>query len=149
MGSGVAFFGSFEGFGNQLAIGFLEKYFDATFGFFELLLTFAREADAFFKKLHGVVEGELRAFEFADYFFEASEGAFEIGFFCGNCFRLFGSELIQLGSSKSASIILSKTQLPCSVSLFFVIDTRVRRAKVFYGRVKNRNKTTFDRDREI
>jgi hypothetical protein len=105
MGLGVAFFGSFEEFGNQLAIGFLEKYFDATFGFFELLLTFAREADAFFKKLHGVVKGELRAFQFADYFFQASEGAFKVGFFCGNCFGLFGSELIQVGSSKSALFV--------------------------------------------
>jgi hypothetical protein len=105
MGSGVALFGSFEGFGNQLAIGFLEENFDAAFGFFELLLTFTGKADAFFKKLHGVVEGELRAFEFTDYFFEASEGAFKVGFFCGNWFRLFGSELIQVGSSKSALFI--------------------------------------------
>jgi hypothetical protein len=72
-----------ERLGGQLSIRFFEEDFDAAFGFFELLLAFARKGDAFFKEFHSVVEGELRAFEAADDFFEADEGLLEIGLLRG------------------------------------------------------------------
>src|SRR5713101_952648 len=64
--------------GGKLAISFLEKDFHATFCFFELLLAFAREGNALFEKLHGVVEGELRAFQAADDFFKAGQRALKV-----------------------------------------------------------------------
>src|SRR5713101_6684758 len=64
--------------GGKLAISFLEKDFHATFSFLELFLAFAREGNAFFEKLHGVVEGELRAFEAADDFLQASQRALKV-----------------------------------------------------------------------
>jgi hypothetical protein len=54
-----------------------------------LLLAFTGERHAFFEKLHGIVEGELGAFETADDFLEAGEGELKIrllgrlGFFGG------------------------------------------------------------------
>ena len=50
-----------EGFRSQFAVGFLEQDLDSAFGFFELLLAFARKSDAFLEKFHGVVERKLRA----------------------------------------------------------------------------------------
>jgi hypothetical protein len=94
-----ALFRIFEWFGNQVAIGFLEKNFDAALGFFKLRLAHAGEPDAFFEQLQGFVERKLRAFEFADDFFEAIEGALEVGFFYGNWFRFFCSGLVQVCSS--------------------------------------------------
>ena len=78
-----------ERLGGELAIGFFQQDFDATFGLFKLLLAFAGKGHAFFEKLHGIVERELRAFEAADDLFEASEGALKVrllgrfGFFGG------------------------------------------------------------------
>jgi hypothetical protein len=46
----------FEGLGDDSAIGFLEEDFDFALGFFKLLLAFGGEGDAFFEKLHSVVE---------------------------------------------------------------------------------------------
>jgi hypothetical protein len=66
-GFGLAF--RFEGFGDDSAVRLLEKDFDFSLSFFELFLAFGRKGDTFFKKLHGVVERELRAFKFADDFF--------------------------------------------------------------------------------
>src|SRR5690242_5224463 len=62
-----------EWFRSQLAIGLFQKDFDAAFGFFKLLLALAREGDAFFEELHGVIQRKLRAFEAANHFFEAGE----------------------------------------------------------------------------
>ena len=76
-GFGLAF--RFERFRDDFSVSFSEKDFDFAFGFFELLLTFGGKGDTFFEKFHGVVERELRAFEFADDFFEAREAAFEVG----------------------------------------------------------------------
>jgi hypothetical protein len=76
-----------EGFGGEFAVGLFEQDFHAAFGFFELFLAFAGEFNALFEKFHGVVEGKLRTFETADDFFEAGEGALEIGLFCW--FRFF------------------------------------------------------------
>src|SRR6266849_10133119 len=67
-----------ERLNGKFAIGFLEKDFHATFSFLELLLAFAREGNAFFEKLHGVVEGELRAFEASDDFLQASQRALKV-----------------------------------------------------------------------
>src|ERR1043166_7197243 len=68
-----------EGFGDDFAVGLAEENFDLAFGFFELLLALAGECDAFFKEFHGIVERKLRAFEFANNFFETREAAFEVG----------------------------------------------------------------------
>src|SRR5277367_2209122 len=65
----------------EFAVGFFEEDFDAAFGFFELLLAFAREGHAFLEKFHGVVERKLRALESADHFFEACKRALEVRFF--------------------------------------------------------------------
>jgi len=84
---GLAF--RIERLGGELAVGFFQKNFDAAFGFFELLLAFTGERHAFFEELHGIVERELGAFETADDFLEAGEGALKIrllgrlGFFGG------------------------------------------------------------------
>jgi hypothetical protein len=83
-----------EGFGDDSAVGFLEKDFDFAFRFFELLLAFGGKGDSFFKKLHGVVERELRAFECTNDFFETREAPFEIGllgvgFFGSGCVHVF------------------------------------------------------------
>src|SRR5262249_209834 len=53
---------------NELAVSLLEKNLHAALGLFQLLLAFAREGDAFFKKLHRFIEGELGAFQAADDF---------------------------------------------------------------------------------
>src|SRR5258708_8066855 len=50
-------------FRRQLAIGFLEKDFHASFGLFELFVALARECDAFFKEFHAVVQRYLRPFQ--------------------------------------------------------------------------------------
>jgi len=92
-GFGLAF--GFEGFSDDSAIGFFEKDFDFAFGFLELFLAFGGQADALFEKFHGVVERELRAFEFADDFLETGEAALEIGllgeigFFGGRSVHVF------------------------------------------------------------
>src|SRR5712692_10031041 len=65
--------------GGKFAIGFFEKDFHAAFCFFELLLAFAREGNAFFEKFHRVVEGELRAFQPADDFLKTSQRALKVG----------------------------------------------------------------------
>jgi hypothetical protein len=79
----------FEWFCGELAVGFFQKDFDAAFGFFELLLAFAGEGDAFFEELHRVVEGKLGAFEAADDLFETSERALKVGLL--GWLGLFGS----------------------------------------------------------
>jgi hypothetical protein len=76
---GLAF--GIERFGGEFAVGFFQEDFDAPFGFFELLLAFAREGDAFFEEFHGVVKGKLWAFETTDDLLEASKGALKIGLF--------------------------------------------------------------------
>ena len=62
-----------ERFGGEFAVGFFQKDFYAAFGFLELLLAFPGELDAFFEKLHGVVERELRAFEAPHDFLETNQ----------------------------------------------------------------------------
>ena len=78
-GFGLAF--GFEGFGNDSTVGFPEENFDFAFGFFELLLAFGGKSDAFLEQFHRIVEGKLRAFEFADHLFEAREAALKIRLF--------------------------------------------------------------------
>src|SRR5205814_10718314 len=51
-----------ERLGRKLAIGFLQKDFHASLRLFELLLALARKRDAFFEKLHSVLQRKLRAF---------------------------------------------------------------------------------------
>jgi len=115
----------FKGFGDDSAVGFLEKDFDFAFCFFELLLAFGGKGDSFFKKFHGVVERKLRAFQFADDFFESREAAFEVGFlgrigffgyrcvhvfFAGNSLRQ-GGERKQAGSGERAEIWISLSKV--------------------------------------
>ena len=115
-GFGLAF--RFERFRDDFSVSFSEKDFDFAFGFFELFLAFGGERNAFFEELHGVIERELRAFEFAHDFFEAREAAFEVGlfgwvgffgsccvhvFFAGNSLRQ-GEERKQVGSREPAEI---------------------------------------------
>jgi hypothetical protein len=68
-----------ERFGGEFSVGLLQENLDTGFGFFELLLALAGKADAFFEEFHGVIERELRVFEFADDFLEAGKRAFEVG----------------------------------------------------------------------
>src|SRR5215472_17305667 len=48
-------------FCDELSIRFLEQDFHAALGFFQLLLAFSRQAHAFLKKLHRIVQRKLRA----------------------------------------------------------------------------------------
>src|SRR5436190_14561559 len=63
----------------QFAIRLFQKDFHAAFRLFKLLLTFPRQRDPFFKKFHGLVQRELRAFQSPHNLFEARERALEIG----------------------------------------------------------------------
>ena len=94
-----------EGLGGEFAVGFLQQNFDAAFGVFELLLAFAGERDTFFEEFHGVVERELRAFQAADDFFEASERFLEVGLFCrgGSAGFLTGMEFTRSGFSSGVT----------------------------------------------
>jgi len=83
-----------EGFGGEFAVRFFEQNFYFAFSFFELLLAFAGELNAFFKEFHGVVEGKLGRFEAANDFFEAGERVLEVRLFGGLRFGLFGRRLI-------------------------------------------------------
>src|SRR5262249_18777680 len=56
-------------------------------GLFKLFLAFPREGNAFLKKFHRIVERKLRAFEFADDFFEARKRLFKFRLLCR--FRFF------------------------------------------------------------
>src|SRR5215470_10236362 len=62
-----------KGFHGKLSVRLFEQDFHLPLGFFELLLTFTGECDAFFEQFHRFVERELRAFQFADDFLEARE----------------------------------------------------------------------------
>ena len=101
-----------ERFGYYFAVGFSEEDLYFTFGFFELFLAFGGKGYAFFKEFHGVVERKLRAFEFADDFFEAREGALEIGllwrigFLGSRCVHVFfaGNSLRQGGEGKQGEV---------------------------------------------
>jgi hypothetical protein len=107
---GLAF--GVKGFGGEFAIGFFEQDFHFAFGFFELLLAFAREFDTFFEKFHGVVERKLRGLETADDLFKTGKGVLEVGFFHGGLqVGLFGSGLVHridgrfLKGAKAESIL--------------------------------------------
>src|SRR6267143_485241 len=63
----------------KLAVGFLEEDFYAAFRLFQLFLAFSRECHTFLEKLHGVIQGKLRALQTSNDFFEASERTLEIG----------------------------------------------------------------------
>ena len=116
-----------ERFGNNFAVGFSEQDFYFAFGFLELFLAFAGESHAFFEEFHGVVEGKLRAFEFADDFFEAREGALEIGFlgwigfFGSRCVHVFfaGNSLRQGGERKQGgwghAMVFRKKRIPRAI----------------------------------
>src|SRR6267143_1188791 len=66
-------------FGGELAVSFFEQDFHAAFRFFQLFLAFSRECHTFLEKLHGVIQGKLRALQTSNDFFEASERTLEIG----------------------------------------------------------------------
>src|SRR6202051_5808 len=82
----------FEWRGCQFSVGLLQQNFNAAFGFFQLFLAFARKRHALFKKLHGVVERELRALKPANHLFQTGEGTLEIGFL--ECLWFFRSRRI-------------------------------------------------------
>jgi hypothetical protein len=103
-----------ERFGYYFAVGFSEEDFYFTFGFFKLFLTLGGKGYAFLKEFHRVVERKLRTLELADDFFEAREGALEIGllgrigfvgsrcvhvFFAGNSLRQGGEGKQEVGRS--------------------------------------------------
>src|SRR5437867_3154410 len=50
-------------FRDKFAVRLFEQDLHAAFRLFKLLLTFPRQRDPFFKKFHGVVQRELRAFQ--------------------------------------------------------------------------------------
>src|ERR1700682_3003358 len=62
----------------KFAVSLPQQNFDASLGFFQLLLTLARKRNAFFEQLHGVVERELWTFQSPHHFFEARERALKI-----------------------------------------------------------------------
>ncbi len=101
-----------ERFGNNFTVGFSKEDFYFAFGFLQLFLAFGGESHAFFEELHGVVQRKLRAFEFADDFFETREGALEIGllgwigFFGSRCVHVFfaGNSLRQGGERKQGEV---------------------------------------------
>jgi len=64
----------------EFPVSLLQQNFDTPFGFFELFLALARKSHALFKKVHGLVERELRALETANYLFQTREGALKIRF---------------------------------------------------------------------
>ena len=76
--SRVALSFGFKRFGRELSVRLLQKNFHAPFGFFQLLLAFARKSHALLEKLHCVVERELRAFQLANNFLQPRERAFKI-----------------------------------------------------------------------
>src|SRR3984893_6486129 len=59
----------FKRLGRQFPIGLLQENFNTPFGFFQLVLTLAGKSNAFFKKLHRLVERELWTLEAANHFF--------------------------------------------------------------------------------
>ena len=101
-----------ERFANNFTVGFSKEDFYFAFGFLQLFLAFGGESHAFFEELHGVVQGKLRAFEFADDFFETREGALEIGllgwigFFGSRCVHVFfaGNSLRQGREGKQGEV---------------------------------------------
>lgn len=86
-----------EGFGGQFSIRFLQKNFHSAFRFLELFLTLPGQYDAFLEELHGFIERQLRALQFADHFLESRQRALKIRFF--GRFRLFRYRLIHAISS--------------------------------------------------
>src|SRR5467141_2908144 len=75
-------------FSGKLAVSFLEKDFHAAFRLFQLFLAFPRERHTFLEKLHGVIQGKLRAFQAANDFLQTRKGTLEIRLL--GCFRFFG-----------------------------------------------------------
>src|SRR6267378_4053077 len=75
-------------FGGKLAVGFLEKNFHAAFRLFQLFLAFAGKRHTFLEKLHGVIQGKLRALQALDDFLQSRQGTLEIRLL--GCFWFFG-----------------------------------------------------------
>ena len=73
----VLFFG-FEGFGGELAVRLLQQDFHPALGFFKLFLALARKLHSFFKKLHRLIQRELRALQLAHNFFQPRQRLFKI-----------------------------------------------------------------------
>ncbi len=57
---------------HESSVRLFQKDLDFAFRFFELFLAFARKFDAFFEKLHGIVERKLRRFQSAHDFFQST-----------------------------------------------------------------------------
>src|ERR1700723_451088 len=64
----------------ELAVCFFQEDFHAPFGFFELLLAFARKLHALLEKLHRLVERKVRAFQSLHDFFQPKQGPLEVTF---------------------------------------------------------------------
>src|SRR5712664_3298367 len=75
-------------FSAKLAVSFFEKDFHAAFRLFQLFLAFARERHTFLEKLHGVIQGKLRALQAADDFLQSRQGTLKIRLL--GCFWFFG-----------------------------------------------------------
>jgi hypothetical protein len=72
-----------ERFGGHFAVSFLEKNLDSGFRFFELFVALALKSNALLKELHSFIKGKLRAFQFANDFFEARQRTLKIGLLWG------------------------------------------------------------------
>src|SRR5216684_585509 len=70
-----------EGLGRKLAIRLFQEDFHSPLRLLQLLLALTGERDALFEQFHRIVQGELRTFQPADDFLEASERALKIGLF--------------------------------------------------------------------
>jgi hypothetical protein len=66
---------------HQFAVRLLQQNLDLALGLFQLLLAFARQFNALFKEFHRFIKRKLRAFQFANDFFETRERALEVWLF--------------------------------------------------------------------
>jgi hypothetical protein len=68
----------FERLSDNLAVRFLEEDFDASLGFFEMLLAFAGEFYALLEELHGLVERKFSAFQSLHHFLKPRKRLLEV-----------------------------------------------------------------------
>src|ERR1700739_4592194 len=97
-------------FGGELSVRLFQKDFDGPFGFFQLLLAFARQAHTFFEEFHRFVERKLRALQSSDYFFQPRKRALKIRLF--GLLRFFGYWLIHaipLGPFLAVRTVIGRT----------------------------------------
>ena len=109
-----------EGFRGHLAAGLLEQNFHFALGLLQVFLAIARELHAFFEQLHGIVERQIRALQFADDLFQARERIFKIGLLRG-----FGLFCAMLDSRLSWFTVAGKERKSKSIAPISPRENRV------------------------